>query len=73
MSVEVLVFALAHAVPVLLVGLLRRGHWKALHTAAVVMGVGAVLTGADVFLVVDLLFIAGAWLVVLQKWRTQGL
>lgn len=73
MSVDVLVIGLALAVPVLFAGLLGRGRWKVLYTAAVVIGIGAVLTGAEAFVSVDLLAILVAWLLVRHRWRTQSL
>ncbi len=72
---EVLLIGLVHAIPVLGVGLWKRGDWKWLDRSAVVMGAIAILTGALVleFLVIDLLAVAAAWWLVRQSWRKQGL
>lgn len=69
------VIAIAHAVPVLGVALWKRGDWPWLHGVAVATGVFAVLTGATVreFLVLDLVAVAGAWFLVRERWKREGL
>ncbi len=64
---------LALDVPAPFVGLLGRGRWQALPTAAAVIGIGAVLTAAEVFASVDFLVILVAWLLLGHQWRTQSL
>lgn len=70
----VLMIALGHAIPVLFVGLWRRGNRKWLDRTALAMGVVAVLTGAMVreYLVLDLLAVAGAWWLVREIWKKQS-
>ncbi|MDE2896694.1 MAG: hypothetical protein OXO54_00055 [Chloroflexota bacterium] len=61
--------------PVFGIALWKRGDWTWLHGVAVATGVAAVLTGATVreFSVLDLVVVAGAWFVVRERRKREGL
>lgn len=68
---EVLLIALGHAVPVLLVGLLKRDDSRWLNVVAIIMAVVAISWGSPLFRVTDVFAVVIAWLVARQAWQTK--